>query len=163
MVDSVDDLKVQELWALRLLDVERLNSMHKLLENALRFGGDEPGGFAVEVQSWIRDYIAMMDARNSEMEVRHEVLSASVEPNFEVERAHIGRIEIINRIEGEIYPDDGEPFELAGIVRESCYKADFKEWLETRLQGWYIERFGYDDLDVEFLTRVREEIYGMEP
>jgi hypothetical protein len=156
MADFVEDVKAQEVWGLRLLDVERLNAMFGLLERV----GDNVE-LHNEVQCWIDDYLEMMRVRNSGVGVRHEVLSASVVPDFTVEREHVGRLGLIDAVAKEVYGDSVG--ELAGVVRESCYKADFKAWLEVRMEGWYIERFGYSDDDVEFLTRVREEVYGFEP
>lgn len=156
MVDSVEDVIAQEVWGLRLLDVERLNSMFALMERA---EGDPD--LVNEVAGWVDDYLELMRRRNSAVGEHHKALVENVVSDYSVEREHVGRLGLIDRVAVDVY--GGEPGELAGVVRESCYKADFKEWLETRLQGWYVERFGYDPVDVEFLTRVREEVYGVEP
>lgn len=160
MADELDLVKAQEIWALRLLDVERLNQMYQLWESVKQFYG-MTSKEAQSAYGWIDEYWEMMRVRDSEVVVRHEVMSKPVEPDYAVEREHLGRVALIDAIAADVYRDaDGD---LAGVVRESCYKADFKDWIETRLQGWYIERFQYDDLDVEFLTAVREAIYGVEP
>ena len=147
-----DDLKAVEVWGLRLLDVERLNGMYRLLAST------DNDDFKNEVQGWIDDYLEMMRYRNRSMVERHENDVPAVVVDREAEKEHLGRIKLVRESAMDVYGDVAG--DLADVVVESCYKADFKAWLETRLQGWYVERFGYDDKDVEFLTLVRERVYG---